>query len=94
MDTSIKPLNDKVSMFATNKELEEKLTNKELMLIKLVKVEEFADDLYRATTSEQNAKLFPPDKSFFKIRELLRELRGLNKKQLEPNNKKGWDYFA
>ena len=49
------------------------------MLIKLVKVEEFVDDLYRAHDSEAHAKLFPPDKSFFKIRELLRELRSLNK---------------
>jgi hypothetical protein len=81
MDASIKKIIDKedVSLFATNEELYEKLTKKELMLIKLVKVEEFVDDLYRAHDSEAHAKLFPPDKSFFKIRELLRELRSLNK---------------
>ena len=94
MDAAIKSLNNKVSMFATNEELYDKLTNKELMLIKLVKVEEYVEDLYRATTSEQNAKLFPPDNSFFKLKELLRELRGLNKNQLTPNNKKGWDYYS
>jgi hypothetical protein len=79
--TEIKKIIDKedVSLFATNEELYEKLTKKELMLIKLVKVEEFVDDLYRAHDSETHAKLFPPDKSFFKIRELLRELRSLNK---------------
>ena len=79
--TEIKKIGDHpdISLFASNEELYEKLTNKELMLIKLVKVEEFVDDLYRATTSESNAKLFPPDESFFKIRELLRELRSLNK---------------
>jgi hypothetical protein len=82
MDATIKPINDKVSMFATNEELYDKLTNKELMLIKLVKVEEFADDLYRSHDSEANKKLFPPDKSWFKIKELLRELRELNKRQI------------
>jgi hypothetical protein len=82
MDASIKPINDKVSMFASNDELYEKLTNKELMLIKMVKAEEYVDDLYRATTSENNAKLFPPENSFFKLKELLKELRKLNKNQL------------
>ena len=84
---------DNVSIFASDEELS-KLTNKELMLIKMVKIEEYMEDLYRATTSEQNAKLFPPDKSFFKIKELLRELRSLNKNQLEPKSKKGWDYYT
>jgi hypothetical protein len=79
MDATIKPINDKVSMFATDGELYEKLTKKELMLIKLVKTEEFVDDLYRAHDSETNKKLFPPDKSWFKIKELLRECRSLNK---------------
>jgi hypothetical protein len=79
MDTTIKPLSDKVSVFATDEELYEKLTKKELMLIKLVKAEEFVDDLYRAHDSETNKKLFPPEKSWFKIKELLRECRSLNK---------------
>jgi len=79
MDATIKPINDKVSMFATDEELYEKLTKEELMLIKLVKVEEFVDDLYRAHDSETNKKLFPPEKSWFKIKELLRECRSLNK---------------
>ena len=75
----ITPINDKVSMFASDAELEEQLTKQELMLIKLVKIEEFADDLYRAHDSETNRKLFPPDKSWFKIKELLRECRNLNR---------------
>tara|TARA_X000001382_G_scaffold13303_1_gene8662 strand:- start:18 stop:257 length:240 start_codon:yes stop_codon:yes gene_type:complete len=79
MDASIKPINDKVSMFATNEELYEQLTPQELMLIKLVKLEEFANDLYRSTQSNYHAELFPADKSWFKIKELLRELRQLNK---------------
>lgn len=76
--TEVKRIIDNVSIFASDEELS-KLTNKELMLIKMVKIEEYMEDLYRATTSEQNAKLFPPDKSYFKIKELLRELRSLNK---------------
>jgi hypothetical protein len=66
-------------MFATDEELYEKLTKQELMLIKLVKTEEFVDDLYRSHDSEANKKLFPPEKSWFKIKELLRECRKLNK---------------
>lgn len=90
--TEVKRIIDNVSIFASEDELSE-LTNKELMLIKLVKVEEYVEDLYRATTSEQNAKLFPPDNSFFKLKELLGDLRKLNKNQITPN-KKGWDYFC
>ena len=79
MDASIKPLSDKVSMFATDDELYAKLTKQELMLIKLVKAEEYVDDLYRSHDSETNKKLFPPEKSWFKIKELLRECRKINK---------------
>ena len=74
----ITSLNEKVSMFATNDELYDKLTNKEIMTIKLAKLEEFADDLYRSTTSEYNAKLFPPENSWFSIKKLLKELNQLN----------------
>lgn len=81
--TEIKKIIDKedVSLFATNEELYEKLTKKELMLIKLVKVEEYVDDLYRSHDSEANKKLFPPEKSWFQIKELLRECRKINKNQ-------------
>ena len=79
MNTTIKPINDKVSMFATDDELYAKLTKQELMLIKLVKAEEYVDDLYRSHDSEANKKLFPPEKSWFKIKELLRECRKINK---------------
>ena len=78
----IKPLNNKVSMFAGNEELYEKLTTQEIMLIKLAKIEEFADDLYRSTQSNYHAELFPADQSWFKIKELLRECRKLSKNQI------------
>ena len=82
MDATIKPISDKVSVFATDEELYEKLTPQELMLVKLVKVEEFVDDLYRAHDSEANYKLFPPEKSWFKIKDLLRECRKINKSKI------------
>ena len=82
MDATIKPISDKVSIFATDEELYEKLTPQELMLVKLVKVEEFVDDLYRAHDSEANYKLFPPEKSWFKIKDLLRECRKINKSKI------------
>ena len=74
----ITPLNKKVSMFATNDELYDKLTNKEITTIKLAKLEEFADDLYRSTQSDYHAELFPADQIWFKIRALLKELNQLN----------------
>ena len=74
----ITPLNKKVSMFASNDELYDKLTNKEIMTIKLAKVDEFVDDLYRSGLCEHNAKLYPADQSYFKLKELLRELNDLN----------------
>ena len=66
-------------MFATNDELYEQLTTQEIITIKLAKLDEFANDLYRSTHSDYHAELFPADKSWFKIKELLRELNQLNK---------------
>ena len=79
---TIKPLNNKVSMFASNEELYNKLTDKEIITIKLAKIEEFADDLYRSTQSNYHAELFPADQSWFKIKELLRECRKINKNKI------------
>ena len=74
----IKPLNNKVSMFASNEELYDKLTDKEIITIKLAKLDEFANDLYRSTQSNYHAELFPADQCWFKIKELLKELNQLN----------------
>ena len=79
MDASIKPISDKVSMFASNKELEAELTPKELSLIKLVKAEEFLEDLYGSAIYPQVNDMFPPKESYNKIKLLLKELRQLNK---------------
>lgn len=79
MDASIKPINDKVSMFATNEELYDQLTPKEISLIKLVKAEEFLEDLYGSIIYPQTNDMFPPKDSYNKIKDLLKELRKLNK---------------
>jgi len=79
MDTTIKPINDKVSMFATNEELYDQLTPKEISLIKLVKAEEFLEDLYGSIIYPQTQDMFPPKNSYNKIKDLLKELRQLNK---------------
>ena len=79
MDASIKPISDKVSMFASNKELEAELTPKEFSLIKLVKAEEFLEDLYGSIIYPQTQDMFPPKNSYNKIKDLLKELRQLNK---------------
>jgi len=68
-----------IGLFASKEEMHDKLTSKEITLINLVKAEEFVEDLYRSTTSEANAKLFPPDQSFFKLKQILRECRLLQK---------------
>lgn len=79
MDTTIKPINDKVSIFATNEELYDQLTPKEISLIKLVKVEEFLEDLYGSILYPQTNDMFPPKNSYNKIKDLLKELHQLNK---------------
>lgn len=76
---AVTSLNDKVSMFATNEELYEKLTSKEISLIKLVKAEEFLEDLYGSILYPQTNDMFPPQNSYNKIKDLLKELRQLNK---------------
>ena len=85
MDATIKPLNNKVSMFASNDELYDELTDKEIVTIKLAKLEEFVDDLYRSSLSERYEKLFPAENSWFKIKEILVELNNLNLVQEEQN---------
>lgn len=82
----ITPINKKVSMFSTNEELYDKLTPQEISLIKLVKAEEFLEDLYGSILYPQTNDMFPPKDSYNKIKELLKELRGLNTRfNNEPN---------
>jgi hypothetical protein len=62
-----------------NEELYEQLTSKEISLIKLVKAEEFLEDLYGSILYPQTNDMFPPKNSYNKIKNLLKELRQLNK---------------
>lgn len=73
---------EEVDMFASDAELEAQLTPQELMLIKLVKVEEFVDDLYGAILYPQTQDMFPPQDYYNKIRVLLKDLRKLNKNKI------------
>lgn len=82
MDASIKPLSSKVSMFASNEEMYNQLTSKEISLIKLGKLEEYIEDLYGSAIYPQVNDMFPPKDSYLKIKELLLELRKLNKNKL------------
>ena len=75
----INKINEKVGLFDSEDELMAKLTNKELSLIKLVKVEEFLEDLYGAVLYPQTADMFPPKNSYNRIKTLLSELRTLQK---------------
>ena len=74
----IKKINEKVGLFDSEKELMAKLTNKELSLIKLVKAEEYLEDLYYAVLNPEN-NLFPPQNSYNKIKTLLSETRTLQR---------------
>lgn len=75
----INKINEKVGLFDSEDELMAKLTNKELSLIKLVKAEEFLEDLYGAVLYPQTTDMFPPKNSYNRIKELLSELRTLQK---------------
>ena len=79
MDATIKPINNKVSMFASEQELEDKLTKEERRLIKLVKAEEFVQDLFYSSLLPQTHNEFPPENYYNKIKVLLKELRELNR---------------
>ena len=66
-------------MFATNDELYDQLTAKEISLIKLVKVEEFTNDLLHMTEKTNGELSFSASSKYSRIQELLLELRNLNK---------------
>jgi hypothetical protein len=75
----IKPLNKKVSMFATNQELYAKLTDKEIIDIKLAKLDEYAQDLLHLTEKTNGELSMASSSKYNSIKEILLELRKLNK---------------
>jgi hypothetical protein len=89
MDTSIKNTTEEelgikgIDIFASNEELYKKLTAKEFSLVKLVKVEEFLEDLYGHTLYPEVNDMFPPKDSYLKIKILLKELRKLNREKTQ-----------
>ena len=74
----ITPLNKKVSMFATNQELYAKLTDKELIDIKLCKLDEYAQDLLHLTEKSNGELSMASSSKYNSIKEILVELTELN----------------
>ena len=78
----IKPLNKKVNMFATNDELYAELTDKEIIDIKLAKLDEYAMDLLHLTITDfapSGELSMAASSKYNSIQEILAELKKLNK---------------
>ncbi|MBT4478882.1 MAG: hypothetical protein HOC66_05690 [Flavobacteriales bacterium] len=75
----ITPLNNKVSMFATNQELYAQLTDKEIIDIKLCKLDEYAQDLLHLTEKTNGELSMASSSKYNNIQEILLELNKLNK---------------
>lgn len=75
----ITPLNNKVSMFATNQELYAQLTDKEIVSIKLCKLDEYAQDLLHLTEKTNGELSMASSSKYNNIQEILLELNKLNK---------------
>ena len=74
----ITPLNNKVSMFATNQELYAKLTDKEIIDIKLCKLDEYVQDLLHLTEKTNGELSMASSSKYNSIQEILVELTELN----------------
>lgn len=74
----ITPLNKKVSIFATNQELYAKLTDKEIIDIKLCKLDEYAQDLLHLTEKTNGELSMASSSKYNSIQEILVELNQLN----------------
>ena len=85
MDATIKPLNNKVSMFASNDELYDELTDKEIITIKLAKLDEYAQDLLHLTEKTNGELSMASSSKYNSIKEILVELNNLNLVQQEQN---------
>jgi hypothetical protein len=80
----IKPLSPKASMFATEQQLREELTEKEYVYVKLAKLNEFVDDLYHCTQYPNN-EIIDANNSYKYINQIQQDLLRINR---EANNKK------
>ena len=79
----IKPLSPKASMFATEQELREELTEKEYVYVKLAKLNEFVDDLYHCTQYPNN-EIIDANNSYKYINQIQQDLLRINR---TSNNK-------
>lgn len=80
-DASIKPLNDRVELFATNRKLYETLTPQEIIFIKLAKIDEYTQDLLHLTEKVNGELSMLASNKYNTIKELLDEVLNLNKEQ-------------
>jgi hypothetical protein len=83
----IKPLSPKVSMFATEQELRNELTEKEYVYVKLAKLNEYIADLYHCTQYPNN-KIIDANNSYKYINQIQEDLLRINR---TSNNKKVLD---
>lgn len=79
----IKPLSPKASMFATEQELRNELTEKEYVYVKLAKLNEFIADLYHCTQYPNN-KIIDANNTYNYINQIQEDLLKINRK---ANNK-------
>ena len=83
----IKSLSPKASMFATEQELREELTEKEYVYVKLAKLNEFIADLYHCTKYPNN-KIIDANNTYNNIDQIQQDLLRINR---TSNNKKELD---
>ena len=79
----IKPLSPKASMFATEQELRNELTEKEYVYVKLAKLNEFIADLYHCTQYPNN-KIIDANNTYNYINQIQQDLLRINRR---ANNK-------
>ena len=79
----IKALSPKASMFATEQELRNELTEKEYVYVKLAKLNEFIADLYHCTQYPNN-KIIDANNTYNYINQIQQDLLRINRK---ANNK-------
>lgn len=79
----IKPLSPKASMFATEQELRNELTEKEYVYVKLAKLNEFIADLYHCTQYPNN-KVIDANNTYNYINQIQEDLLRINR---NANNK-------
>ena len=81
----IKSLSPNVSMFATERELRNELTEKEYVYVKLAKLNEFVADLYHCTQYPNN-KIIDANNTYNYIKQIQDDLLRINKSKINKKN--------